>query len=82
MQAYRARYERGRVVPFGEPEIPEGSDLIITVIGTATPDGDLSRQQLAVNEFLEGIHNCGESLGSEFDVAIGQRFNIVRELDL
>ena len=36
MQSYRARYERGRIIPFEEPEIPEGSELIVTVL--AKPD--------------------------------------------
>jgi hypothetical protein len=32
MQTYKARYEQGRVVPIGEPVIPEGSELIVTVL--------------------------------------------------
>jgi len=36
MQAYRAYYKRGRIVPVDEPVIPEGSELIITVLGTVT----------------------------------------------
>jgi hypothetical protein len=34
MQAYKAYYRRGRVVPVGEPVIAEGSELIITVLGS------------------------------------------------
>ena len=32
MQAYKAFYRRGHVVPIDEPIIPEGSELIITVL--------------------------------------------------
>ena len=82
MQAYRARYERGRIIPFGNPIIPEGSDLIMTVLDANAPDNTLSRQQMAVNEFLENIRNCDEPLGAEFDEVIRQRFTIARGLDL
>ena len=34
MQAYKAFYRRGHVVPVDEPIIPEGSELIITVLGS------------------------------------------------
>jgi len=82
MQAYRARYERGRVVTLDDPDIPEGSSLIVTVLDDAAPDNALLRQQRAVNEFLENMRNCDEPLGSEFDKVMGQRFNISRGLDL
>ena len=32
MNAYKAYYRRGHVIPIGEPIIPEGSELIITVL--------------------------------------------------
>jgi len=32
MQAYPAYYENGRIIPRGNPEIPEGCDLVITVL--------------------------------------------------
>jgi len=82
VQAYRARYERGRVVPLGDVEVPEGSDLIVTVLDALTPDNTILRQQKAVSEFLEGIRNSGEPLGAEFDKAISNRFNIARGLDV
>jgi hypothetical protein len=82
MQAYRARYERGRVIPFGNPKIPEGSDIILTVLDPAVMEDPLEKQRRAVKEFLEGIRNCDEPLGSEFDEVISKRFNIARELDL
>ena len=82
MQAYRARYERGRIVPLGNHAIPEGSDLILTVLDTPAQDNALRRQQRAVDEFLENIRNCNEPLGPAFDEALNQRFNIARELEL
>jgi len=32
MQAYSAYYENGRIVPIGNPTIPEKSKLIVTVL--------------------------------------------------
>ena len=82
MQAYRARYERGRVIPLGDPAIPEGSDLILTVLDTPAQDDALSRQKMAVAEFMEGVRSSGEPLGPEYDAVTSRRFNISRELDL
>jgi len=82
MQAYRARYERGRVVPFGNPAIPEGSSLIVTVLDDVSSESALIKQQSAVNDFLANLQSSDEPLGSEFDELISQRFNISRGLDL
>ena len=82
MQAYEGYYENGRIVPVGNPDIPEGSRIILTVLDALRPDSTLLRQQNAVNLFLENIINCDEPLGSEFDEVIKQRFTISRELDL
>jgi len=82
MQAYRARFERGRVVPIGNPAIPEGSSLIVTVLDDVSSESTLSRQQRAVNAFLESMQNCDEPLSTKFDEVMGQRFNISRGLDL
>ena len=32
MVAYRAKFEEGRIIPIGDYLIPEGSELIITVL--------------------------------------------------
>ena len=32
MQTYSAYYEKGRIVPIGNPRIPEGRRIIITVL--------------------------------------------------
>ena len=82
LQTYRARYERGRVVPLGNPSIPEGSTLLVTVLDDIAPDDALARQRRAVNTFLEAMRDCDEPLGPEFDDVINRRFNISRELDL
>ena len=59
MQAYRARYERGRVVPLGNPAIPEGSELIVTVL-EESPDDISRRQRTAMARFREEIRNSDE----------------------
>jgi hypothetical protein len=71
MQAYRAKYERGRVIPFGNPVIPEGRELIVTVLDSVITDDALSRQKSAVSEYLEDIRSRDEPLGAEFDEMIG-----------
>ena len=82
MQAYRARFERGRVVTLGNPIIPEGSSLIVTVLDDIASESTLIRQQSAVNDLLANIKSCDEPLGAEFDEVVGHRFNISRGLEL
>ena len=56
MQAYRAIFERGRVVPLGSPIIPEGSELIITVLESA-PKSRAERQREAFKRFMTAMEN-------------------------
>ena len=58
MKAYRAFYRRGRIVPVGEPAIPEGSELIITVLDLdSSPDDDDQEKQKTLRlEWLERLH--------------------------
>ena len=60
MQAYRARYERGRVIPLGNPVIPEGSNLIVTVLDTEDQQDKIRLQMEAMHRFRENIKNCDE----------------------
>ena len=78
MQAYEAYYENGQIIPIGNPVIPEGSRVILTVLDTHKHNYDIQRQQRAVNEFLENMRNCDEQLGPVFDEVIEQRFTISR----
>jgi len=59
VQAYRARYERGRVVPLGNPSIPEGSDIILTILEDSA-DNVCHRQKAALARFREEIQGCDE----------------------
>ncbi len=45
MQEYRARYERGVVVPLGNPQIPEGSEIIIRVLDSKPSKAPLNKQK-------------------------------------
>ena len=82
MQAYRARYERGRVVPLGNPNIPEGSEIIMTILDASVPENPIEKQRRAIDRFLEEMRTCDEPLGQEFDAAISQRINLSREVDI
>jgi hypothetical protein len=82
MRTYRATYQRGQVVPLEAPEIPEGSDLIVTVLEGYIPDNRLARQNMAVNEFLSAMQQNDEPLGDDFDEIISRRFNTSRGLQL
>ena len=59
MQAYRARFERGRFVPLAALEIPEGSQAIVTVLDDAQDDV-CQRQRAALARFREEMRNCDE----------------------
>ena len=60
MQSYRARYERGWVVPLGNPAIPEGSSLIVTVLDIEDQQDIIRQQAEAMHRFRENIKNCNE----------------------
>jgi hypothetical protein len=80
LQAYKAYYEGGRVVPRGNPLIPEGSELIIIVMDTPQKSR-AERQQEAFRRFMDGM-NSAPPLPDEFDEIIAQRVNITREVEL
>jgi hypothetical protein len=80
MQAYKAYYERGHIVPLGNPFIPEGSALIITVLEPATKSR-AERQHEALKRFMVAMKNT-PPLPDEFDDILGQRVNIQREVEL
>jgi virulence-associated protein VagC len=68
------------VIPFGEPVIPEGSELIITVLKSAT-ESRSERQRRAFETFMENTKDA-PPLPPEFDEIIRQRVSINREIDL
>ena len=82
MQAYHARYEKGRVVPTGNPIIPEGSHIILTVLDTLTSENPVRKQRKAIDRFLREISECDETLSPEFDAIVNQRANLSREVEV
>jgi hypothetical protein len=66
MIAYKGHYKRGRIVPLDNPLIPEGSEVIITVLeplAGAMPQTSKANPQLdATRHFCGGIHNCDENV--------------------
>jgi hypothetical protein len=80
LQAYKSYYEGGRVIPRGNPFIPEGSELIITIMD-APVMSRAERQQEAFKRFMIAMDNT-PPLPVEFDEIIAQRVNITREVEL
>ena len=80
MQAYRAHYKGGRIIPMGNPVIPEGSEIIITVLEPIEKKR-AERQREAFKRFMSAINNT-PPLPGEFDEIISRRVNIRREVEL
>ncbi|GHV09903.1 hypothetical protein FACS1894217_14930 [Clostridia bacterium] len=79
MEAYRAYYDGGRITPM--PSIPNGSEIILTVLGKPT-ESRAERQRRAFQKFSAAMKNSNEPLGAEFDEIINRRVNFTRELEL
>ena len=62
LQTYKARFERGQIIPFGDPMIPEGSELIVTILDATVPESPISKQRRALARFREDIRNCDEAV--------------------
>jgi hypothetical protein len=82
MEAYQGYFENGRIIPIGNPPIPNGSEVIITVLDVPAGLTRAERQKKALEEFWLATEDCGEELGPEFDEILSRRININRELDL
>jgi hypothetical protein len=80
MQAYRAYYEGGRIIPLGNSIIPEGSEIILTVLEPETKNR-AERQREAFERFMTAIENT-PPLEDEFEKIISRRVNIRREVEL
>jgi hypothetical protein len=61
MRAYKARFERGRIVPLGNPVIPEGSEIILTILDASIPERVI-RQRAALAQLREEMQNCDETV--------------------
>jgi predicted DNA-binding antitoxin AbrB/MazE fold protein len=82
MNAYQAYYENGRIIPMGNPVIPEGRKMIITVLDEEETSDRISRRLDALEKFKSEILASDESLGPEFDEIVSHRVNIARDVDL
>jgi len=80
MQAYRAYYEGGQIIPIGNPVIPDGSEIILTVLEPVAKNR-AERQREAFKRFMAAMENT-PPLSEEFDAIISQRVNIRREVEL
>ena len=81
MEAYQGYFENGHIIPIGNPPIPDGMEVIITVLDQPAGMSRAQRQKQAMNKLWEDLAGC-EPLGPEFDAILSQRVNITRELDL
>jgi hypothetical protein len=81
MQAYQGYAENGKIIPLGNPSIPDGSKAIITVFDEPEPELNAQRQLQAFERFLRRMKETGP-LPPEFDEALSRRVNITREIDL
>ena len=68
MQAYRAYYEGGRIVPLGNPFIAEGSEIILTVLEPQVKNR-AERQREAFMRFMAAMENS-PPLTDEFDALV------------
>jgi predicted secreted Zn-dependent protease len=83
MQAYEGYLENGRFFPLGvQTNISGRRKVILTVIDEPLEENGMTAHQKSWKKFLEGIKRCEESLGDEFDKAMNERVNFIRELDL
>jgi hypothetical protein len=80
VKSYHAKYKRGAFVPFGNPFIPENSDVIITVL-EPKEESRATLQRKAFMGFMKDMDNT-PPLPPEFDEIIAQRINITREINL
>jgi len=80
VKSYHAKYRKGTIVPFGNPFIPENSDVIITVL-EPKEESRAQRQRKAFMQFMNDMDNT-PPLPPEFDNILAQRVNIIRKIDL
>ena len=81
MEAYQGYIENGRIVLIGNPKIPDGSEVIITVLDQPAGLARAQRQKKAMSELWEDLADC-EPLGPEFDNILSQGFQIAEGEDV
>ena len=71
IQACRAYYENGHIIPLGDFVIREGSEIILTVLEPKT-ENRAKRQREAFMRFMTAMENT-PPLTDEFDEIISRR---------
>ena len=78
-QAYQGYIEKGRIIPLGNPIIPDGQKVIITVLDEPVPrEARIEKKLQAIHKLREGLKGC-EPLPPEFDEILSERVSITRE---
>ena len=81
MNALQGYTENGKIIPLGNPIMPDGLKVLITRIEEPPAVNHATEQKKALEEFSKGLTAC-DPLPPEFDEILSKRVNITRELDL
>ena len=81
MNALQGYTENGKIIPLGNPIMPDGLKVLITIIEEPPAVNYAMEQNEALEEFSKGLIAC-DPLPPEFDEILSKRVNITRELDL
>ena len=83
MQAFQGYAESGKIIPLGNPVIPDGNKAIIAILDESlNQESRLERQKKALCAFEKGLAECKEPLPPEFDEIINRRVNFTRKPDI
>jgi len=81
MNALQGYTQNGKIIPLGNPAMPDGMKVIITILDEPFVENRATEQKKAFKEFKLGLTGCAP-LPGEFDDIVNERVNITRELDL
>ncbi|GHV58108.1 hypothetical protein FACS1894216_22770 [Synergistales bacterium] len=81
VEAYQGYTSNGIVIPIGNPSMPNGLRVIITVLDQPSVKDCAGEQKKALENFKKGLDAC-PPLPSGFGEIISARVNIARELEL
>ena len=81
MNALQGYTENGKIIPLGNPAMPDGLKVIITILDEPFVKNLAAEQKQAFDELRKGLTACAP-LPPEFDDIVNERVNITRELDV
>ena len=81
MNALQGYTENGKIILLGNPTMPDGLKVIITILDEPFAENRVAEQKKAFEELRKGLISCAP-LPPEFDDIVNERVSITRELDL